>query len=160
MGLAFTGKMSHLILKCLLRTTVLSQSQHVLTEHLQKWALKLEFINMPRRGNNLSSWILNVCRNTSKSMFSASVCTCVFSPLLDGNPMHDDRTGDFDLLFYTGGVSNGWTLYGCLIGYLAQSSYDTVWSHLMTRQQHRDSILTHTHTLVPKEDNTTSKKKR
>lgn len=32
---------------------------------------------------------------------------CVFSPLLDGNPVHDDRVGDFDLLFDSGGVSDG-----------------------------------------------------
>lgn len=27
---------------------------------------------------------------------------CVFSPLLDGNGMHDDGVGDFDLLSYSG----------------------------------------------------------
>ncbi len=51
---------------------------------------------------------------------------CVFSPLLDGNPVHDDGVGDSDLLFYHGGVSNGGPFYGRLIGYLAQCSDDAV----------------------------------
>ena len=55
---------------------------------------------------------------------------CVFSPLLDGNPVHDDRVGDFDLLFHSGGVSNSGPLYGSLIRHLAQRPDDTVGSHL------------------------------
>jgi len=56
----------------------------------------------------------------------AFVEICVFSPLLDGNPVHDDGVGDFDLLFYIGGVSDSGPLYGCLICYLTLSSDDTV----------------------------------
>lgn len=58
------------------------------------------------------------------------VCVQMFSPLLDGNPMHDDRVGDFDLFFYSGGVSHSGPLYGSLIRYLAQCPNDTVGSHL------------------------------
>lgn len=47
---------------------------------------------------------------------------CVFSPLLDGNPVHDDGVGDFDLLFDGGGVSDGGPLYGSLVCYLTHSS--------------------------------------
>lgn len=50
----------------------------------------------------------------------------MFSPFLDGNPMHDDGVGDFDLLFYSGGVSDGGPLYGGLICYLTLSSDDAV----------------------------------
>lgn len=51
---------------------------------------------------------------------------CVFSPLLDGNAMHDDGVGDFDLLFYSGGVSNSRPFYGSLVCNVAHSSDDTI----------------------------------
>lgn len=57
---------------------------------------------------------------------------CVFSPFFDGDAMHDDGVGDFHLLFDSGGVSDGWPLYGRLIGDLTQRSNDAVWSHLDT----------------------------
>ncbi len=51
---------------------------------------------------------------------------CVFSPLLDGNVVHDDGVGDFDLLSDSGAVSDGGALYGGLVCYLALCSDDTV----------------------------------
>lgn len=62
--------------------------------------------------------------------------TCVFSPFLDSNSMHDDGVGDFDLLLHDGGVPDSGSFYGSLICYLAQSSNHTVWSHLWAEPKH------------------------
>ncbi len=59
-------------------------------------------------------------------MSLTSACMCVFSPLLDGNVVHDDGVGDFDLLSDGGAVSDGGALYGGLVCYLALCSDDTV----------------------------------
>lgn len=52
--------------------------------------------------------------------------TRVFSPFLDGDPVHDDGVGHLDLLLHSGGASYVGPLYGSLIGYLAQRSDDAV----------------------------------
>lgn len=71
---------------------------------------------------------------------------CVFSPLLDGNPVHDDGVGDFDLLFHGGGVPDGGPLDGSLVCYLAQRSDDAVGSHLLAehKREHHSDIDTFT----------------
>lgn len=51
---------------------------------------------------------------------------CVISPFFNGDSMHDDGVGDFDLLFDSGEVSDGRPLYGRLIGDLARRSDDAV----------------------------------
>lgn len=64
---------------------------------------------------------------------------CVFSPFLNGDTMHDDGVGDFDLLFDSGGVSDGRPLYGRLVGDLTPRSDDAIRSYLDT----------HTHGYTP-----------
>lgn len=60
---------------------------------------------------------------------------CVLSPFFNGDTMHDDGVGNFNLLFDSGGVSDGWPLYGRLIGNLTQRADDAIWSHLDTQTE-------------------------
>lgn len=68
---------------------------------------------------------------------------CVFSPFFDGNPVHDDGVGDFDLLFHGCGTSYGRPLYGSLIGHLAHRSDDTVGPHLRAVKSHHHGEIQH-----------------
>lgn len=70
--------------------------------------------------------------------------TRVFSPFLDGDAVHDDGVGHFDLLFHSGGASYVGPLYGGLVGHLAQRSDDAVRSHLRAAEGERTHTL-HTH---------------
>lgn len=66
---------------------------------------------------------------------------CVLSPFFNGDTMHDDGVGNFNLLFDSGGVSDGWPLYGRLIGNLTQRADDAIWSHLDTHTDTQTEAL-------------------
>lgn len=54
------------------------------------------------------------------------VCVFADSPLLNGDAVHDDGVGNFDLFFNSGGDANNGPLYRSLICYLALSTNDAV----------------------------------